>query len=77
MGWGDRGVVTGNNMFSRSMGSAVGVAIFGVIANASMRSTMDSAAIARASVHVFVAVAVVAVLMGLAVAAIPPITNPA
>jgi len=77
VGWADRGVVTGNNMFSRSMGSAVGVAIFGVIANASMGSTMDRAAIARASVHVFVAVAVVTVLMGLAVAAIPPITKPA
>lgn len=31
--WRDRGVATGANMFSRSLGSAVGVAIFGAIAN--------------------------------------------
>ena len=31
--WNERGVVTGNNMFARSLGSAVGVAIFGAIAN--------------------------------------------
>jgi Na+/melibiose symporter-like transporter len=75
VGWTERGVVTGNNMFSRSLGSAVGVAVFGAIANAAMRSTMDSASIARASSHVFLAVAVVTVLMGLAVAAIPTSAN--
>jgi len=32
--WQVRGVVTGTNMFARSMGSAVGVAVFGAIANA-------------------------------------------
>ena len=32
--WTERGVVTGANMFLRSMGSAVGVAIFGAVANA-------------------------------------------
>lgn len=32
--WNERGVVTGTNLFSRSIGSAVGVAIFGAIANA-------------------------------------------
>src|SRR5206468_5111578 len=31
--WNERGVVTGTNMFARSLGSAVGVAIFGAIAN--------------------------------------------
>ncbi len=31
--WSQRGVVTGTNMFSRSVGSAVGVAMFGAIAN--------------------------------------------
>jgi EmrB/QacA subfamily drug resistance transporter len=31
--WNERAVVTGSNMFMRSMGSAVGVAIFGAIAN--------------------------------------------
>lgn len=32
--WNMRGVVTGTNLFARSIGSAVGVAIFGAIANA-------------------------------------------
>jgi len=77
VGWAERGVVTGNNMFSRSLGSAVGVAIFGAIANASMRSNVDSAAIAEASVHVFIAVAVASVLMAFAVAAIPRTPVPA
>ena len=36
VGWQSRGVVTGTNMFARSVGSAVGVAIFGAIANASL-----------------------------------------
>ncbi len=33
VGWERRGVVTATNMFSRSMGSAVGAAVFGAIAN--------------------------------------------
>jgi EmrB/QacA subfamily drug resistance transporter len=36
VGWERRGVVTGANMFSRSIGSAVGVAVFGAIANATI-----------------------------------------
>jgi EmrB/QacA subfamily drug resistance transporter len=36
VGWSERGVVTGVNMFSRSIGSAVGVALFGAIANAAL-----------------------------------------
>ena len=36
VGWDRRGVVTGTNMFARSVGSAVGVAVFGAIANASL-----------------------------------------
>ncbi len=31
--WSERGVVTGANMFARSIGSAVGVAVFGAVAN--------------------------------------------
>ncbi len=34
--WEHRGVVTGTSMFARSMGSAVGIAVFGAIANASL-----------------------------------------
>ncbi len=71
VGWSERGVVTGNNMFSRSIGSAVGVALFGAVANATLRGGDTSGNLARASHHVFVAVAIVSVLMGVAVAAMP------
>ncbi len=36
VGWERRGVVTGTNMFTRSIGSAVGVAVFGAIANSAL-----------------------------------------
>ncbi|MCT9932339.1 MFS transporter [Planotetraspora sp. A-T 1434] len=36
VGWERRGVVTATNMFSRSIGSAVGAAIFGAISNATL-----------------------------------------
>jgi MFS family permease len=71
VGWSERGVVTANNMFSRSIGSAVGVAIFGAIANAALAGTHTAPAIARASHHVFIAVAVAAVLMAVAMSALP------
>ncbi len=34
VGWGERGVVTGTNMFARSVGSAIGVAVLGALVNA-------------------------------------------
>ncbi|HVB45734.1 MAG TPA: MDR family MFS transporter [Streptosporangiaceae bacterium] len=72
VGWAERGVVTATNMFSRSIGSALGVAFFGAIANASLRSGPSSVpAFARAFHHVFIGAAVVAVLMGLAAAMMP------
>ena len=45
--WTERGVVTGANMFLRSMGSAVGVAIFGAIANARDRGLGTRRAVPR------------------------------
>jgi EmrB/QacA subfamily drug resistance transporter len=36
VGWDRRGIVTGTNMFCRSIGSAVGVAAFGAVANATL-----------------------------------------
>ncbi|MFI5910169.1 MDR family MFS transporter [Dactylosporangium sp. NPDC051541] len=36
VGWDRRGVVTGTNMFFRSVGSAVGAAVFGAIANTTL-----------------------------------------
>jgi len=43
VGWTERGVVTANNLFLRSMGSAVGVAVFGAIANATIGATVSDA----------------------------------
>jgi EmrB/QacA subfamily drug resistance transporter len=64
--WNERGVVTGTNLFARSIGSSVGVAIFGAIANAIIAQSAggehDPATVQVASTAVFVAVAVVAVL---------------
>jgi MFS family permease len=73
VGWSERGVVTGANMFGRSIGSAVGVAVFGAIANATLGTGSRHARgdLDRASHHVFLGVAVVAVLMAVAVLAMP------
>ena len=40
--WQTRGVVTGTNLFARSVGSAVGVAVFGAIANAAVAGRLGS-----------------------------------
>jgi EmrB/QacA subfamily drug resistance transporter len=72
--WNERGVVTGVNVFARSAGSAVGVAIFGAIANniiAAGRGEHDYATIVAASTWVFVAVAITAALMLLAGLGLP------
>ncbi|WP_051368017.1 MDR family MFS transporter [Hamadaea tsunoensis] len=76
VGWAERGVVTGTNMFSRSVGSAVGVAVFGAIANAVLRDGSSPAAMARATHHVFLGVTVVSVLVLLAVLATPKVPLP-
>ena len=41
VGWDQRGVVTGTNMFARSAGSAIGVAVFGAIANTRLALQFD------------------------------------
>ncbi|WP_127793207.1 MFS transporter [Agromyces sp. LHK192] len=64
--WNERGVVTGTNAFARSAGSALGVAVFGSIANnviAANGGEADAATIVPASAAVFIATAVTAVLM--------------
>ncbi len=67
VGWADRGVVTANNLFFRSIGSAVGVAVFGAIANATLggsaTAVADPVALADATHDVFLASLVLAVLM--------------
>ncbi|RUR03239.1 MFS transporter [Labedella endophytica] len=62
--WEERGVVTGTNLFMRSIGSAVGVAIFGAIANSIIARSggeESAAAVQAGSSAVFLAVVVAAV----------------
>lgn len=78
VGHDDRGVVTGANLFTRSIGSAVGVAVFGAIANAVIGGAArgagaSAAATGAASVAVFVGAAVAAVLTVLAAVAMPQV----
>ena len=71
--WQHRGVATGANMFARSVGSSVGVAVFGAIANGVVATRVGSsvpalehlpAAVLDPAIHaVFVASAVVSVLL--------------
>ena len=82
--WHERGVVTGNNLFMRSLGSALGVAIFGAIANATLGNAtalqaghVEAAPLVVAVHHVFVAVVVLAVAMALIVALMPRNDRPA
>lgn len=74
--WNQRGVVTGASLFSRSIGSAIGVAIFGAVANAifaaSGGSGMDAETITAASSAVFLAVVIASAATVVAVVAMPP-----
>lgn len=76
VGWNERGVVTGTNLFTRSIGSSIGVAVFGAIANSIYAGTPSGATnqhtIVSASGAVFLAVLVAAVLTVVAVIAMPP-----
>ena len=73
--WNERGVVTGTNLFARSIGSAIGVAVFGAIANAVYAGTphgdTDPQTIVAASSAVFLAVMICAVLTVVAVISMP------
>ncbi|SDK78755.1 Major Facilitator Superfamily protein [Arthrobacter sp. ov407] len=73
--WNERGVVTGTNLFARSIGSAIGVAVFGAIANAVYAGTphgdTDPQTIVAASAAVFLAVMICAVLTVVAVIGMP------
>ena len=74
VGWEHRGVATGTNMFARSMGSAVGVAVFGAIVNSRLADNAPagkpldlehlSAGVLAPAIHaVFVCTAVVALAL--------------
>jgi MFS family permease len=78
--WQRRGVVTGTNMFCRNLGSAVGVAVFGAIANAAVSRHDDgghdlehlpTSVLASAIHDVYLASAVAAVVIVLTVLVIP------
>jgi hypothetical protein len=74
--WSERAVVTGTNLFMRSVGSAVGVAIFGAVANAIIAEgggPSSAAAVQAGSTAVFLAVfitAVITILAGLLMPAV-------
>jgi EmrB/QacA subfamily drug resistance transporter len=75
--WQQRGVVTGTTMFFRSAGSAVGVAVFGALVNATLgRSDVRDGPVAPQALtsavhHVFLATTVLAVVMLAAVLLMP------
>lgn len=73
--WNERGVVTGTNLFARSIGSSIGVAVYGAIANAiyagGPNGGPDPQTTVSASTAVFLAVLVSAVLTVIAVVAMP------
>ncbi|MET8652112.1 MDR family MFS transporter [Nocardia aurea] len=71
--WAERGVVTSANMFARSLGSAVGVAVFGAMVNSRIGDTdHPEPAILSEAVHlVFLAIAAMAVVMVAASAMMP------
>jgi MFS family permease len=79
--WQTRGVVTGTTMFARSVGSAVGIAVFGAIANAAVASRVGGshpdlehlpASVLEPSIHeVYVGAGVAAIVMIGAIALMP------
>ena len=76
--WHERGVATGTNMFARSIGSAVGAAVLGAVANgviaASGRPETDPVAATSSGEAVFLAVFVAAVLTVVAGLLMPKVT---
>ncbi|TQJ38766.1 putative MFS family arabinose efflux permease [Arthrobacter sp. SLBN-112] len=76
--WHERGVVTSTNMFARSIGSALGVAVFGAVANSiyggsSSGGEGDPATVISASGAVFLAALVAGLLTVAAVLAMPAV----
>jgi MFS family permease len=79
--WSSRGVATGANMFARSVGSAVGVAVFGAVVNSYVSARLGStdpdishlsAGILEPAIHdVFVVTLVVTVVLLLVAALMP------
>ena len=71
----ERGAVTGTNMFARSMGSAIGVAIFGAVVNSRVTLTAagvpEGAGLASAMHLVYLSIFVVALVLLVSVLFLP------
>jgi EmrB/QacA subfamily drug resistance transporter len=78
VGWAERGVVTANNIFLRSLGSSLGVAVFGAIANATIGSGPVDPALLTTAVHrIVIGMVVTAVLMIVMASLLPRGDRPA
>lgn len=75
--WSERGVVTSAALFARSLGSAVGVAVFGAIVNARIAGSPAPEKLAGAIHLVFVAIAAMTVVMVVACVFMPRRADPA
>jgi len=72
VGWSERGVVTANNIFLRSLGSAIGVAVFGAIANAIIGTgAIDPARLTTAVHRIFIGMLLVAIVMVVLASLVP------
>jgi MFS family permease len=71
--WQRRGVVTAANMFGRNLGSAVGVAVFGAVANATLAR---DGSLYDAAHHVFLGVVIAAVALLAVLWLVPRRTEP-
>jgi MFS family permease len=80
VGWDERGVVTGTQMFFRSIGQSLGAAVLGAIANGVILSLggdeTDAGTMSAAAGAVFVATAVVAIVLLLSAIAMPRMPRP-
>jgi len=80
VGWSERGVVTGTQMFFRSIGQALGAAVLGAIANSVILGLggdeTDAGTMAAAAGAVFVATAVVAAVLLISAIAMPRVARP-
>jgi len=82
VGWRERGVVTANNLFLRSVGSSLGIAGFGALANAVVGRAagaggrVDPTALTTAVQHIFLSVEAIAVLMLVTAVLLPRLPLP-
>jgi len=79
--WQQRGVVTASNMFFRSLGSAVGVAIFGAVVNGTLgAASLETGEVAPAPLttavhHVFLGTVAVSVVLLVTLLLMPRVTR--